>query len=63
MPKGPKGETRPGDVIGAAVTAGRIAPGPALNTPHKPHAKEKQPRVGKTGPGRRATTKPRKFSA
>jgi hypothetical protein len=27
MPKGPKGERRPADVIGAAVTVGRIATG------------------------------------
>jgi len=27
MPKGPKGERRPGDVIGAAVMVGRIATG------------------------------------
>ena len=27
MPKGPKGEKRPGDVIGAAVMVGRIATG------------------------------------
>lgn len=27
MPKGPRGEKRPGDVIGAAVMVGRIATG------------------------------------
>jgi hypothetical protein len=27
MPRGPKGEKRPADVIGAAVTVGRIATG------------------------------------
>lgn len=27
MPKGPKGEKRPGDVIGAAVMVGKIATG------------------------------------
>jgi hypothetical protein len=27
MPKGPKGERRPGDVIGAAIMVGRIATG------------------------------------
>ena len=27
MPRGPKGEKRPGDVIGAAVMVGRIATG------------------------------------
>ena len=29
MPRGPKGEKRPGDVIGAAVMVGRIATGKA----------------------------------
>ena len=27
MPRGPKGEKRPADVIGTAVMVGRIAPG------------------------------------
>jgi len=27
MPRGPKGEKRPGDVIGAAIMVGRIATG------------------------------------
>jgi hypothetical protein len=27
MPRGPKGESRPGDVIGAAIMVGRIATG------------------------------------
>lgn len=29
MPKGPKGERRPGDVVGAAVTVAKIATGEA----------------------------------
>ena len=29
MPKGPKGEKRPADVIGAAILVGRIATGDA----------------------------------
>lgn len=29
MPKGPKGERRPADVIGAAILVGRIATGEA----------------------------------
>lgn len=32
MPRGPKGEKRPGDVVGAAVMVGRIATGEADDT-------------------------------
>lgn len=32
MPKGPRGEKRPADAIGAAVTVGRIATGELKNT-------------------------------
>jgi hypothetical protein len=32
MPKGPRGEKRPADVIGAAVMVGRIATGEAAET-------------------------------
>ena len=32
MPKGPRGEKRPADVIGAAVLVGRIATGEAEDT-------------------------------
>lgn len=33
MPRGPKGERRPGDVIGAAVMVGRIATGEISESP------------------------------
>lgn len=33
MPRGPKGERRPADVIGAAVMVGRIATGEVDDTP------------------------------
>jgi len=33
MPKGPNGEKRPADVIGAAVMVGRIATGEAVDNP------------------------------
>jgi hypothetical protein len=33
MPKGPKGERRPGDVIGAAIMVGRIATGEIESDP------------------------------
>ena len=35
MPKGPKGEKRPADVIGAAILVGRIATGEAADKPSK----------------------------
>lgn len=35
MPKGPKGEKRPADVIGAAILVGRIATGDADDKPSK----------------------------
>jgi hypothetical protein len=35
MPRGPKGEKRPGDVIGAAVMVGRIATGEIEDTQKK----------------------------
>lgn len=43
MPKGPKGEKRPADVIGAAVMVGRIATGDAEDTradPGKEYARK-----------------------
>ena len=36
MPKGPRGEKRPADVIGAAVLVGRIATGDAEDTRRDP---------------------------
>jgi len=33
MPRGPKGEKRPGDVIGAAIMVGRIATGETEDHP------------------------------
>ena len=36
MPKGPQGQKRPADVIGAAILVGRIATGEAEDTGHKP---------------------------
>lgn len=35
MPKGPRGEKRPADVVGAAVMIGRIATGDAEDKPSK----------------------------
>jgi hypothetical protein len=39
MPRGPKGEKRPGDVIGAAVMVGRIATGEIDQTETLPDGK------------------------
>src|SRR5450631_3200785 len=36
MPKGPSGEKRPGDVIGAAIMVAKIATGEVEDTQHKP---------------------------
>lgn len=44
MPKGPKGERRPGDVIGAAVMVGMIATGEVEDNP-----KTGRVRSGKAG--------------
>lgn len=38
MPKGPKGERRPADVIGAAVMVGRIATGEIAETKVAPRS-------------------------
>lgn len=53
MPKGPRGEKRPADVIGAAVLVGRIATGEAEDTRDDP-SKEHHRRGGKTGGKARA---------
>jgi len=36
MPKGPQGQKRPADVIGAVVMVGRIATGEVAETKHDP---------------------------
>lgn len=53
MPKGPRGEKRPPDVIGAAVLVGRIATGEAEDTVDDP-AKEHHRRGGLAGGKARA---------
>jgi hypothetical protein len=35
MPKGPKGEKRPADVIVAAIMVGKIATGEVIETPRR----------------------------
>ena len=52
MPRGPKGEKRPADVIGAAIMVGRIATGEIdERTPHKASAAD----AGRLGGRARAT--------
>jgi hypothetical protein len=53
MPKGPRGEKRPADVIGAAIMVGRIATGEIEDNP-TPEDKAHQSRGGKKGGKARA---------
>ena len=46
MPKGPRGEKRPADVIGNAVLVGRIATGDAVDTPGKSPNRAKGGKAG-----------------
>lgn len=46
MPRGPKGEKRPADVIGAAVMVARIATGEAEDPPGKAPARARGGKVG-----------------
>lgn len=52
MPKGPRGENRPGDVIGAAVKVMRIATGEIQETPEK--LKNAAAELGRRGGNARA---------
>ncbi len=53
MPKGPRGEKRPGDVIGAAIMVARIATGEAEDNPVAPE-RALQSEGGKKGGAARA---------
>ena len=55
MPKGPNGEKRPADVIGAAVLVGRIATG-EVEDPHADPAKARHSEGGKKGGASRAAS-------
>jgi hypothetical protein len=46
MPRGPKGERRPADVIGTAVMVGRIATGEIEDTASKTPNRAKGGRIG-----------------
>ena len=53
MPKGPRGEKRPGDVIGAAIMVAQIATGEIEDNPTAPD-KAHHSRGGKKGGAARA---------
>jgi hypothetical protein len=53
MPKGPRGEKRPGDVIGAAIMVARIATGEEADNPTAPD-KAHHSKGGKIGGANRA---------
>lgn len=58
MPKGPKGEKRPGDVIGAAIKVARIATGEDEEELETPESEGKDPNaaaLGKKGGKARAS--------
>ena len=55
MPKGPRAEKRPADVIGAAILVGRIATGEAEDKPGKTPNRAKG---GKAGGAARAKSMP-----
>jgi hypothetical protein len=54
MPKGPKGEKRPADVIGAAVMVGRIATGEIEDAPLDDGKDPAAKALGKKGGAARA---------
>ena len=58
MPRGPKGEKRPADVIGAAVMVGRIATGEIEDTPATPESEGKNPAAEPYGPRRGTVPNP-----
>jgi len=58
MPKGPRGEKRPADVIGAAVMVARIATGEADDIPGKAPNRAKGGKIG--GKRRSETLSPEK---
>lgn len=55
MPKGPKGEKRPADVIGAAVMVAKIATGEIEDTPEDDGKNKAAQELGRKGGKARAT--------
>jgi hypothetical protein len=62
MPKGPQGQKRPADVIGAAVLVGRIATGEAEDTKRDPGTEANRKGGLKGGKARAAKLSPEKRS-
>jgi general stress protein YciG len=60
MPKGPKGEKRPADVIGAAITVAKIATGEIVEVEEKPSAAAELGRKGGKALAEAMTPKQRK---
>lgn len=60
MPKGPKGEKRPADVIGAAILVGRIATGDAGDKPSKAPNRVKSGKAGGAARAKNLTSARRK---
>lgn len=60
MPKGPRGEKRPADVIGAAILVGRIATGEAEDKPSKAPNRAKGGKVGGASRAKSLTAEQRK---
>ena len=60
MPKGPKGERRPADVIGAAILVGRIATGDAEDNPSKAPNRAKGGKAGGAARAKALTAEQRK---
>ena len=54
MPKGPRGERRPADVVGAAVRVARISVGDEAEDPAQPSVQEARQRAGRLGGPSRA---------
>ena len=60
MPRGPKGEKRPGDVIGAAVMVGRIATGEIEDTKGRTPNRAKGGKAGGVARAKSLTSSKRK---
>lgn len=59
MPKGPKGQARPADVVGCAVRVGKIATGEIVEFPQQPSGKVKSGKAGAKARAAKLTRKER----
>lgn len=62
MPKGPRGERRPADVIGAAIMVAKIATGEIEESPPDQEATHRRRGGQKGGPARAAALTPKQRS-